>query len=934
MKKLNLDRKTLLNISYEILLGVLAFVVPMVLLIILFNLNGFSLAGHDGNTVIMFDMQSEYISFMRELRDCLIHNRSIVYSMHRTFGGEFLPIYCFYLASPFNFLIVFISEIDIPLFFAWTSIIKMALAGLNMYLLLRISTKDRKIGYIAFSIAYGLISYSLAEMHNFMWLDCVMILPLIILGIKLLEEGKHHWLYALTLAYALGTSWYIGALIVMFLIIFFIYRFVSIEKNNRLKFTLRFGVTSLAGGFITALLWLTAFLHLAGTKATGGLPNEATFFPLSMFFTGFLTNFPSSGALTLYSGYATMFTSVVTLVFFQLFFFNKEVSKRERIAAFVVLIIYFFVVQNKVLNAIFHGGQEPTWFPARYSFVIGFFVVYIAALEYRKLDKTPIYAMGFPLISTVVVSLIVTLIANPYLKDKGGAYYKINSLGLIIYLVTILLVACYLLLKNFKKLTHWSIELGMSTLMIALVAISSSQGANSVLSAYKKDNDGQAYSTYLDDCLYQDGINQIKALEKYENYRMELTVNRRGNYNDVNNNPMFYGYNGLNHFSSNSKLVVTDYFQKLGFHNNGFFERYDGGSTLAINSLLGVKYLIDDPIRYTLNKPMFISSPAMEELNLTSSDRELKFYKNNLALPLGFAADSMGAHYINEGTRKEGKVDVHWFNHFEYQNEIFKTLSSNILDSSNNRKDIFNPIEETSFVCKNLTYTQNEYGERYYTTVDPLLPASITYKFNENVVNPSNSLYFCERDLTSADIAEYWLDGNYYEISTYWHKGIHGFKRTSDGVHTLKINLLKPVSNRRIEPELYEEDLNILTEYINAIKSQSSANLTPITSRFSYGFKGTFTLSKPYQTFYFTLPFEKGFKVYVDSKKMQVLTRINVFTGVELKGIDIGKHTIKIVYNDNYFVYGVIVTSIGIASLGGIIFVEKYLKRKKNKQAK
>ena len=161
----------------------------------------------------------------------------------------------------------------------------MSLASLNMYLLLKFSSKEMKIGYVGFGFAYGLISYSLVEMHNFMWLDCVMIFPLIILGIKYLEEGKFHWIYALSLAYALLTTWYLGALVCIFVVLFVLYRVFAIEggDKNQIAFLLRFAASSLVGGLLAASFWIPAFAHLSGTKTTGAMPYDSIFFPISMF---------------------------------------------------------------------------------------------------------------------------------------------------------------------------------------------------------------------------------------------------------------------------------------------------------------------------------------------------------------------------------------------------------------------------------------------------------------------------------------------------------------------------------------------------------------------------------------------------------------------------------------------------------------------------
>lgn len=913
----------------EIVLGVLAFVLPLVVLLILFAMNGYHLTGRFGTTIVMFDMQSQYISLLRDFRDLLISGRSIVYTTNRTFGGDYLSIYTFYLASPFNLLTVFLKEADLPAFFAWSNIVKMSLASLNMYLLLKFSSKEMKIGYVGFGFAYGLISYSLVEMHNFMWLDCVMIFPLIILGIKYLEEGKFHWIYALSLAYALLTTWYLGALVCIFVVLFVLYRVFAIEggDKNQIAFLLRFAASSLVGGLLAASFWIPAFAHLSGTKATGAMPYDSIFFPISMFFSGFLTNnFVDPYQLTINSGYATMFTSVITLVFFQLYFLNKSFSKNERYSALVLFIVFFFIMSSNQLNALFHGGQEPTWFPARYSFIVGFFVCYIGGLSFSKMDKLSTNNVYVPLFVAVVVLLVANFVPNKFIENFGAKYYQPNVLGVALYCLCLALVALYLSIKDVRHKYIKYMELVMSIIIIALIVVSSSDGANRVLSVYRQFNYGQPYDTYVSDRLYEDGINKIKALEPEANYRMELLVNRPGNYNEVNNNPMFYSYSGLNHFSSTSKRAVTEYLQKLGYHNNTFFEKFDGGSTLAVSSLLGLKYLIDDPSVVTTNRPLYQKQYPFEQLtNITSEDKELNFYKNNYAIPLGFAANEMDL-YVAEGTYVEGHGDhIYWFDHFEYQNEIFKTLVSDVLDDDNKQKDIFVPLEITNYQLANLSYTEDEWGRVRLTSTNGNA-GSVTITFKEPAGGNYN-LYVGDKN--ALDNTIYYVDNNRYELSSYWHKGLRGVAKNGYGsLHTLTINFQNLLNDFEFIPELYAEDIDVLGEYIAAIKAQASMNLKVIGGRFSYGLEGTFTVTKENQALYFTLPFEKYFKVYIDGKAMKSETMLNVFIGTRLTNIGLGEHTIKIVYTDTSFIFGIIATFVGIGGLVGIIIFEKKYKKK------
>ena len=60
-----------------------------------------------------------------------------------------------------------------------------------------------------------------------------------------------------------------------------------------------------------------------------------------------------------------------------------------------------------------------------------------------------------------------------------------------------------------------------------------------------------------------------------------------------NNEPMQFGYAGLNHFSSTEKSFVKDFLKKMGFcKTTDYWAAYNQGSTVSVDSLLGVKYLL------------------------------------------------------------------------------------------------------------------------------------------------------------------------------------------------------------------------------------------------------------------------------------------------------------------------------------------------------
>ena len=125
----------------------------------------------------------------------------------------------------------------------------MAFASLNFYLLTRFTGKFT-YQKVIFAIGYGLISYSFIYMSNYMWLDGVMILPLLILGLHYLKDKKKnfYWIYPLALGYSLMTSWYIGFMIAIFTFLFFLYLFFKdFQKHDveSYEFLVRFVIFSL-----------------------------------------------------------------------------------------------------------------------------------------------------------------------------------------------------------------------------------------------------------------------------------------------------------------------------------------------------------------------------------------------------------------------------------------------------------------------------------------------------------------------------------------------------------------------------------------------------------------------------------------------------------------------------------------------------------------
>ena len=917
------------RIALEIILAALSFALPFILLIAVFASNGFAPFTAEGPTTMMLDQRDQYVAYLRFYQGVLKEGGSLIYTSGKVFGGDFMSIFTYYLASPFNLLVAFISSEDIPTFFLFSAIVKLSFASFNFYLLCRITSKKLSIMPIVFGLGYALMSYNLVYMSNFMYLDVIMVLPLVILGMLLLEENRHLYVYPLALAYALFTSWYLGAMVAIFAVLFFLVRFIATDGDMRKRFgfALRFAIFSLLGGLAVAGIWLTAFLHFDGTKASS-THTDHHFFPLTIFFSGLLENsYQTTSDISRNTGYMTMFVGMAVLACALLYPFNRKYPLRERLPESLLFLLLAFASLESVLSAAFHGGKEPSWFPTRFSFLMGFLLCYVGAKHTERIDGTPLWSLLFPL-ACIGIALPIVLLTDNGLSKTGVSHYELSIPSLILYLVTLALIFVYLLLKGLDgSKGRW---IGKSTLgacLLVIGCVSSYRGMNQIVTANLKDSAYASSVLYKQDCELDPVFGYAKSLDPSTAFRMEATFNRPSATNVINNSPLFYHYNGLNHYSSSEKKEVSNHMERLGFHINPFYETYEGGSTEAINAFLGVRYLIDDNNGYGAHGPIFQrkEAPYTNYEKLPNPDfPDYTFYENKKALPLGFTTISHSATFVNQGESRPGKQTIYWYDKIEYQNSLYREIVDTVKDGEGKAKDIFAPMELNYYVSEGLTVEVDEYGLRRYSGPKG---GRIAISFEVPAEHYGKNLYFGVHDTPNK--FSFTVDNKPYRVNDYFHSGIHGFADTASHKHSIVIHLTEDCHNTLLRPMVYAEDTAILSEYLDATAKEAAHNLTQKATAFSYGYEGDFAFDGGDKEFLFTLPYEDNIHIYLDGKEMPLLKRFDIFSAISLKGVEAGNHHIEIAYVDRPFQIGLTVSLIGTALLLTALIVPPVYRRHK-----
>ena len=173
-------------------LYILSFLIPFSIMLIIFIIRDIYPFGDADRSFLHIDMYHQYFPFLVEFYHKLKAGDSLFYSWNTGIGSNFIALYVYYLASPFNWLCVLFPEHLLMEFQSYMVIIKIGLCGLTFTHYLKRHFNTNSASVLLFSVFYALSGYMAAYNWNVMWLDTIVLAPLVILGLELLvNEGKY-----------------------------------------------------------------------------------------------------------------------------------------------------------------------------------------------------------------------------------------------------------------------------------------------------------------------------------------------------------------------------------------------------------------------------------------------------------------------------------------------------------------------------------------------------------------------------------------------------------------------------------------------------------------------------------------------------------------------------------------------------------------------
>ncbi len=874
----------------------LAFFIPLLIMSGIYIIQGVYPFGN--GSLMTVDLGQQYVDFFSYYRQTFFEDpSSFYYSFSKAIGGDMVGLWAYYLTSPFNLLFLLFPHSQVSLAITCLTLLKISLTGLSFGWLLRKAFNGNGFILAAFSISYALMGYTIVNQLNVMWLDGLIFLPLIALGVEQLLFQKKGLTYSLFLALALFSNYYISYMICLFLIGYFLFRLTGMSYSHSLSFKEKvkenfqliglFLWHSLLGAGLSAILLLPTFHSLLGSKAsyTKLVFDWELAFPFHEMLSKLMIGAFNFDQMP--TGYPNLFIGSLALVSFGCYFSNRAFPFRERITALLLMILYVVSMNLKAFNMVWHAMQYPIWYPYRFSFVVCFFMILNGYRSFMKME-------GLRPLETFFSVILVTVIG---ISVYQGNYDFVYPEQIILTIVFSLLIIFLLIVK--PQQYRW-----LALILFLITAVEMGTNAQIDLSrlSYVKQDSFSTYQKELD--------TTIAAIQKKDAgfYRIEKTFLRS------KNDSFQADFPSVSHFSSTFEKEIPQLFGRLGFPVGDGFIAYANG-TLVTDALFGIKYYIseqnelyrlperkDELLKDASLLKQIEALPAAEmvnpafQLSLMQTKPDLRayqpfaettrtvLYQNPYALPLAFGSNKAVLDVAAESNQP-----------IQLQEELLRGLTG-----MPSQTKMFVPLDFTSTVYQNVSVSQTSQRQMYTKQISNE-EASVTFQFKPE----TNGAYYVTLgpNVKEEDTAIYLNGLPFTQYPTYRDVLVLNLANVNKGdTITIKFSLKK--STLLLEDtQLYQLDQTAFTSAIDQLQ-QSGMD---ITEHSNVRIKGKVTIQEDQKLLFTSIPYSQGWTVKIDGIPAKTEKAVDSLLAVPIKS---GTHTVTFQYRTPWFKEGMILSLI------------------------
>lgn len=718
------------------------------------------------------------------------------------------------------------------------------------------------------AVAYALNGWMIANQLNVMWLDGVILLPIIILGIDKILKNNKCCLFIISYTAMLIINYYIAYMITLFSIIYVIGNLlVNDYIHKRLRKLIAVAGSHIVSLLLAAFIFLPNLLELKNGKAAYTLSTvkwKVEYNPLKMISKLFDGSFNFS---QMPSGYPNIFVGSIVIIGFLIFFCNNQIQLKRRIITLLITLILVVSMFFEPLDLLWHAMQFPIWYPYRFSFIFCFWIIYVAAIgldqqvEHIKLKE-------------ILISGVILLAGLIYTALSINSF---NYMSLTKYLISLAFISISFLVIHVSNKDNKYYLLCLLVITVGDTGLNAFNSLNAI--SYVSNDDYMKYTATLNR-----HVNDIKQKDN-SFYRISKDFYR------TRDDPIESNFYGGSTFSSTLRKSTPDFNQKVGnAYTTGSIDYSNG--TIVTDSLLSFKYFINT-INYNKAYPMIQKSS--NRYDVVNNDVQkidiFQTFKSNNSFPLVYtASDNVFSRIIASDPIK-------------YQNSMVKQVTGN-------NSDVFSENMHYTILSQN-TNALTGLNNQVIAKNNLLKDGQITIKYqNKKGMVP----YLIVPASMNQQKCIIKVNGEELNLPSEFQ---------STFVVSLPNNKDNQITIKLLNGKVYTNEFNIaslnLPKFLNETKTIRNQNNHIKLNGNSVS--ANINVSTRRQAVATSIPYSNGWTLTIDGKKHPIKIINDEFIGFD--NLPIGKHQIKLSFYPAGLNAGILISSITLLLMIGFYLYKK-----------
>lgn len=544
----------------------LAFLLPVVLMLALFVIK--SIYPFGDRSFLSADLYHQYMPFFSELLRKVRAGEGLDFSFHVGIGSNFLALFVYYLASPLHVFSLLVPQDFLIEFISYLIVLKTGLCGLTAAIYLKEHFKTEDGAVLFFSLFYAFSGFMAAYNYNIMWVDCVWLLPLIVLGLeRLVKEGKYG-LYCVTLALSIFTNFYISIMICIFLVLYFIVLLVT-NGGHRLRSMGLFALFSLLAGGMAAVLLVPEVCAILKTDfGDMAFPKKAeSYFSVLDVLARHCMGVDVERGL---AHWPNVYCGSIVLMLIPMYLMNRRISIREKFCRLILAGFFLLSFSTNVLDFIWHGMNYPDSLPARQSFLYVFLVLTMCYEAYHRMRETDEQQILYGYLAAVGFILFC---------EKFIVHEDFEPGIKLLTLVFVTVYAALFYLYRTRDKREVRLGIAITALTVAAMECAANAWGTSIANTSR--------SAYLGQQEDYKALYEMTQAREQSLYRVEKFTRK------TKNDGTLTGYPTASVFSSTMNSYVMDLYTRLGMRHSKVYYCFDG-ATAFTSALLNVSYVFGE----------------------------------------------------------------------------------------------------------------------------------------------------------------------------------------------------------------------------------------------------------------------------------------------------------------------------------------------------